>query len=162
GPLGAVQTRRDFHLHAYTQVALAIALQVLDATALEAKYRAGLRARRNFYGRAAFECGYFNFIAQRRLYEAHGDLANQIVAIACENFMFLYGQKDVKIASRAAAKTGFTVTLRTQPRSAFHTGGDSEFDLGRALAFAITVAGFAGLFKDPALAFTVGTGLSDA
>ena len=62
------------------QVAVALALDILDAFALEPEHRAGLRASGNFYFRLAAQGGDFNVRTERGLDKTHRDFAQKIVA----------------------------------------------------------------------------------
>ena len=110
--------RRHFHLDAHVQIALAVALQIFHALALDAEGRAGLRAGGNFDRGPAFQRGHFNFRAERGLDKTHRHFAEQIVAVALENFVRLDVQDHIKIARRPAAKAGLAIAGRTQARAA--------------------------------------------
>jgi hypothetical protein len=95
GFLFLAQSCRDLDLYARVQVAVAVALKVLDSFAFDAEGGPGLGAGRDLDDRFAFERGHFNFRAERGLNETDGDFAVQIVAIALKNFVGRHVQDDV-------------------------------------------------------------------
>ena len=109
GLLFGRQARRHLDLDAHVQIAMAVALQVFHALALDAERRMRLRAGGDFDDRPAIERRHFNFRAERGLNKTHRHLAKQIVAVALENFMRLEVQHHVKVARRPAAKPGLAV-----------------------------------------------------
>jgi hypothetical protein len=154
----------DWHLDtdADVQIAAAIALDIPDAFALQAKHRAGLCARWNLDGSPPVQRWDLDFRAQRGLDETHRHFAKQIVAVALEEGMGLDMEHDVQIARRPAAKTGFAIAGGAQPRAGVHAGGNAQFDFRRPIASTVTAAGPAGPFEDAARAVAMRAGLRDA
>ena len=140
------------HRYAHAQITLAIALQIFYAAPLQpAAPSAGCR-RGNLDGCPAFQRGHFDFGPERRLHKTHGNFADQVIAVARKNFVVFHAEKNIQVTRRPAAETRFAISTGAQPCAAFHTCRDAQLDLGRALAFALAVAGFARFFQQAALA----------
>src|SRR5881409_2578204 len=161
-PLFGIQLRWNFDRDSHMQIAPPITLHVLHALAFEPEHRAGLCAAWNFNLSSAVERGYFDIYAERRLNKTDWHLANQIVALALENFVLFDMQDHVKISGRSAAYPGFAITGRAQPRSCIDTWRDFQFDLARPLSPSRAAALLARIFDDASRAFTAGTRLRDA
>jgi len=97
GFLFVVQARRNFDLNAHVQIAVAIALQIFHTVAFDPKGRARLRAGGDLYRCPAIKRGHFNFRAESRLDKTDRHFAEQVVAVALENFMRPDMQHDIKI-----------------------------------------------------------------
>ena len=110
-----------------------------EALSGDAERAPRVRAGRNLDDRFVFQRGHFNLRAQRRLHETDGHLADQIIAVALENFMLLDVEHHVQIPGRAAAKTRFPIARGTQARTRVHPGGNPEFDFRAAVALAFAV-----------------------
>ena len=101
--------RGHFHVDADVQVALTVALDVLDSFAAQSEQRSRLRASGDFNGGFVCERGYLNFRAERRLNKTHGHFAQQIVTVALENIVRLEMQHHVEIARWTAAQSTLAV-----------------------------------------------------
>ena len=78
-------------------VALAVAAERLQAFAAQAEYLAGLGAGGQLHGHLALEGRYLELGAEGRLGKAHGDLADQIRALAFEKWVWLHLDVHVQV-----------------------------------------------------------------
>lgn len=134
------QSRWDFHLYARVQIAVAVALEVFDAFAFDAKDCPRLSACGDLNDSLAFERGHFNFRPQCRLNEADRHFAVQIVAIALKNFVLSDMQYHIQIALQSPAKTSFSISRRTQPGAGVDSRRNFQFYFRRPLLAAFSVA----------------------
>src|SRR5216117_2114870 len=81
------QIRRNFNVDAHVQVAVAVALNVFDLFTFEPEHGAGLCAGGDTDAGLAIQRRDLDFGPERRLHEIDRHLAQEIIAIALENFM---------------------------------------------------------------------------
>src|SRR5690606_7611830 len=110
----------------------------------------------------AGESGHFNFGAQRGLHELHRHVAEQIVAVALEDFVGLDVQDNVEIAMSATPHTGLAISRAAEARAAIHAGRDLQFDPGVLLATSRPRANLARTFDNLASTLATAAGLGDA
>ena len=98
GFLGRRQMCGHFNRHAHVQVAMTMALEVLDTFSFEPKHRARLRAGRDFDGGAAIEGGNFDVGPNGGLDKTDRHLAQQVLAVALKDLVRADMQDDVQVA----------------------------------------------------------------
>jgi len=103
------QMRRNFHIDAHVQVAVAVALNVFDAFAFEPEHGARLCAGRDTDAGLAIERRDLNFRAEGRLDKVDRHLAQKVIAIALKDFMRLRVQDHVQVARWSAAEASFAI-----------------------------------------------------
>src|ERR1019366_2261334 len=87
GLLARRQVGWHLDIDADMEIAAAIALNILDAFAFQAKHRAGLGAWWNPDWGCPIERRNLDFCAERSLHETHRHFAKQVVAVTLENGM---------------------------------------------------------------------------
>src|SRR5437667_6999191 len=104
GFLRGRQMRRNFNVDAHVQVAVAVALNIFDAFALEPEHGAWLGSGGHADAGLAIERGDLDFRPERRLDEVDRHFAKKIIAISLEDFMGSNVQDHIKVARRSAAE----------------------------------------------------------
>src|SRR5215472_6522900 len=120
--LALVQARRRLHANAHEQIALARALQGLQAFPADAERGAALRALRYFQLVLTVQGRDHDLASQGCLGEGNRYRAVEILAFALEEGMRLHSQHDVKIARRRAVRTGIALLLIADSGAVFHAG----------------------------------------
>src|SRR5512145_2750070 len=137
----------------YELIALMIALNVLNALALQPEHLTGLRSRRDLHFNLTLKCRHIDFRAQGGLHEADGEIAKDIQIVANEYRMRLHLDHHVQIARGAArCRRRLTFSSELQPRAGVYARG--YFDAERVHFPDTTGSGTrgAGILDDAALA----------
>src|SRR6185436_13411253 len=121
--------RWHFDIDPDMQIAVSVALHILNAFALEPEHGAGLRPRWNPQRSPAIEHGYRNLGAQSGLDEIDRHFAEQIVTIALKDFVRFDVQDDVKIARGPTTQAGLAVSRRSQTRPGINPSWNAQLDL---------------------------------
>ncbi len=124
-----------------------MSIQHRHAFVADAECAAGLRSLGNFKIVLAFQSGYANFSAHRRLRYRQRDDAVQIVPFSYKKRMLLHMQHNVEVARGAAAGASFASASKAYARAIFHARGN--FRIHGALT------------KNPAFAFAFGAGIGN-
>src|SRR5690606_35873180 len=106
------------------QVARRAAAHRLDALVAQAEQLAGLGLGGNAQFHVAAQRRHADHIAPRRLRDADGHLAMEVVAVAHEDLVWPYPHLDIKVARRRTSRTGLALAGKTDAVAAVDTGRD--------------------------------------
>src|SRR5690606_25038485 len=143
--LGA-EALRGLDVHADKLGALGTSAQRRHALAAQAEGGAALGAGGGLQRAFAEKRGHLDRAAEGGEGELDRDLAEEVVAVALEEFVFLDLEHDVEVAGLTAGEAGLAVAGGTEARTGIDTGGDAHGELGGLGRAAFAVAGVAGLF----------------
>ena len=118
---------RHFDGHADEELPVCGPAQVRHAFAAEFKDGAILRAGGDFDAGFSVEGGHGDLATEGGGDEGHGNLAEQVVAVAGEDGMLADVDDDIKIAARGTAHAGFAVAAGAEAGAVLDTGGEFEF-----------------------------------
>ena len=92
---------------------MAVALNVFDPFTFEPEHGAGLCAGGDTDAGLAIQRRHLDFGPERRLHEIDRHLAEEIIAIALENFMRSHVQDHVQVARGSAAEASLPIASGT-------------------------------------------------
>jgi hypothetical protein len=162
GLLRSGQVCGHFDIDAHVQIAMAVALDILNSFPFEPEQGSGLGAGWHADIGLSIQSWNVNLGPESRLDETHGDLAKQIIAVALENLVRLDMQDDVQVSRWSAASPSLSISGGAEPRAGLDPGGDAQRDFGGEFAPAGAVTRVAGLVDHATGALAMRAGLGDA
>src|SRR5450755_2076775 len=159
--LAVGEAHRGLHHHLAQEVARIGRAHALDALAAQAKHLPRLGLGRHLDLGRAVERGNLDLAAERRLGEADGHLAVEVVAIALEDAMGLQVHDDVEVPRRAAVHAGLAFAGQADAVALVDAGGNLHRQSLVLLQAPGATASRAGIGHHLARAVACGTGLLD-
>jgi hypothetical protein len=142
--------RRRLYTNFDDEITFTMRVQVGNAFTLYLDLFAALRAFRDLDDFSAVESFEFDFSTESGLWEADGNDAMEVVAIALKKLVGFDFEHDIKVAAGATEATGIALAGVANAGVRFDAGGNLHKDGVLMRDPAISVAGFAGVADDRA------------
>src|ERR1700722_1715747 len=155
------QLAGNFYIHLHEQIATAAALQARHAEVLQTDTRSGLDALRNFHLLQPIESQQIELCSQHRLRHINGHHAQQIVALALKNGMFLHLDDDIQVARRAAIEARLSLVRQLEMSARIHARWDGHLELTLGAHLTLPTALGAGPPHNLAAPSTLSTSAAD-